>query len=88
MERSSPPGYSGNGGIVLTDEPYGDFEVALEMNNDFGLDSGLSFGVRMAKPGRRGRLPRRGNLMGIYGEDWADGPASATIASTVRPTEL
>ena len=31
----------GNGGIVITDEQFGDFEVALEMNNDFGPDSGL-----------------------------------------------
>src|SRR5262245_28497374 len=31
----------GNGGIVITDKQYGDFEVALEMKNDFGPDSGL-----------------------------------------------
>jgi hypothetical protein len=31
----------GNGGIVITDEHFGDFEVVLEMNNDFGPDSGL-----------------------------------------------
>ena len=31
----------GNGGIVITDEQFGDFEVVLEMNNDFGPDSGL-----------------------------------------------
>lgn len=31
----------GNGGIVITDAHYGDFEVVLEMNNDFGPDSGL-----------------------------------------------
>src|ERR1041384_3909318 len=31
----------GNGGIIITDEQFGDFEVALEMNNDFGPDSGL-----------------------------------------------
>src|SRR5262245_34635117 len=24
----------GNGGIILTDEPFGDFEIELEMNND------------------------------------------------------
>src|SRR5215213_807344 len=29
----------GNGGIIITDQQYGDFEVSLEMNNDFGLDS-------------------------------------------------
>ena len=31
----------GNGGIVITEKAYGDFEVALEMNNDYGPDSGL-----------------------------------------------
>src|SRR5437763_10355468 len=31
----------GNGGIIITDEKYGDFEIVLEMNNDFGPDSGL-----------------------------------------------
>ena len=31
----------GNGGIIITDKAYGDFEVVLEMNNDFGPDSGL-----------------------------------------------
>ena len=31
----------GNGGILITDKQFGDFEIALEMNNDFGPDSGL-----------------------------------------------
>jgi hypothetical protein len=31
----------GNGGIVITEKEYGDFEVALEMRNDDGPDSGL-----------------------------------------------
>ena len=31
----------GNGGLILTEEEFGDFEVVLEMNNDFGPDSGL-----------------------------------------------
>src|SRR5262245_48883494 len=31
----------GNGGIILTDKTYGNFEVILEMKNDFGPDSGL-----------------------------------------------
>jgi hypothetical protein len=31
----------GNGGILITDEQFGDFEVVLEMKNDFGPDSGL-----------------------------------------------
>lgn len=60
----------GNGGIVLTDETYGDFEVALEMNNDFGLDSGLF--LRSTENGRAYQAMidynPGGNLMGIYGE--------------------
>ncbi|MCB1208218.1 MAG: DUF1080 domain-containing protein [Verrucomicrobiales bacterium] len=31
----------GNGGLLITDAEYGDVEVSLEMNNDFGPDSGL-----------------------------------------------
>src|SRR4051794_9137597 len=31
----------GNGGIVITDKKYKNFEVVIEMNNDFGPDSGL-----------------------------------------------
>jgi hypothetical protein len=38
MVRMDVPG---NGGLLLTDEPYVEFEVELEMNNDFGPDSGL-----------------------------------------------
>lgn len=60
----------GNGGIVLTDKSYGDFEVVLEMNNDFGPDSGL-----FLRSDDRGRCYQAmidfhagGNLMGVYGE--------------------
>ncbi|MBM3881017.1 MAG: DUF1080 domain-containing protein [Verrucomicrobia bacterium] len=60
----------GNGGIILTDEEFGDFEVALEMNNDFGPDSGLF--LRSTENGRAYQAMidyhGRGNLMGIYGE--------------------
>src|SRR5438270_1013052 len=31
----------GNGGIIATGKLYGDFEIALEMRNDDGPDSGL-----------------------------------------------
>jgi len=44
----------GNGGIFLTDEQFGDFEVVLETNNDFGPDSGLS-----SAPTRKARAIRR-----------------------------
>ena len=60
----------GNGGIVITDKPYGDFEVALEMRNDFGPDSGLF--LRSTEKGQAYQAMidyhGSGNLMGIYGE--------------------
>lgn len=60
----------GNGGIIITDEAFGDFEVALEMNNDFGPDSGLF--LRGTEDGKAYQAMidyhGRGNLMGIYGE--------------------
>ena len=30
-----------NGGLLITEDQFGDFEVVLEMNSDFGPDSGL-----------------------------------------------
>jgi hypothetical protein len=31
----------GNGGLFMTDRTYTDFEIAVDMRNDFGMDSGL-----------------------------------------------
>lgn len=60
----------GNGGIIITEEQFGDFEVALEMNNDFGPDSGLF--LRSTEDGRAWQAMidyhAGGNLMGVYGE--------------------
>lgn len=60
----------GNGGIVITDEKFGDFEVALEMRNDFGPDSGLF--LRSTEDGKcfQAMIDYHGggNLMGVYGE--------------------
>ncbi len=60
----------GNGGIVITEKPYGDFEVALEMNNDDGPDSGLF--LRSTDTGKCYQAMidyhKGGNLMGVYGE--------------------
>jgi hypothetical protein len=60
----------GNGGIVITDKQYGDFEIALEMKNDFGPDSGLF--LRSSEDGKCYQAMidyyPSGNLMGIYGE--------------------
>jgi hypothetical protein len=60
----------GNGGILVTDRAYGDFEVTLEMRNDFGPDSGLF--LRSTEKGEAYQAMidyhAGGNLMGIYGE--------------------
>lgn len=60
----------GNGGIIITDKQYGDFEVVLEMNNDDGPDSGLF--LRSSDTGKCYQAMidyhKGGNLMGIYGE--------------------
>lgn len=60
----------GNGGIIITDQEYGNFEVALEMKNDYGPDSGLF--LRSTEKGQCYQAMvdyhNGGNLMGIYGE--------------------
>jgi hypothetical protein len=60
----------GNGGIIVTDKKYKNFEVVLEMKNDFGLDSGLF--LRSTEDGKAYQAMidyyDKGNLMGIYGE--------------------
>lgn len=38
--EQDPPG-SGNGGILMTDKKYSDFEITLELNPDWGVDSGV-----------------------------------------------
>ena len=60
----------GNGGIILTDKAYGDFEVALEMRNDFGPDSGLFLRSNEKGQAYQAMIDYHsgGNLMGIYGE--------------------
>jgi hypothetical protein len=40
--EQDPPG-SGNGGIFLSDEKFGDFEFEYEMNPDWGIDTGIFF---------------------------------------------
>ncbi|MCI0639511.1 MAG: DUF1080 domain-containing protein [Gemmataceae bacterium] len=60
----------GNGGIVITERKFKNFEVALEMNNDDGPDSGLF--LRSTEDGKCYQAMidyhKGGNLMGIYGE--------------------
>jgi len=60
----------GNGGIIITDKKYKNFEVVLEMKNDFTIDSGLF--LRSTEDGKCYQAMidyhSKGNLMGIYGE--------------------
>src|SRR5262249_15775775 len=60
----------GNGGIVLTDKAYGDFEVVLEMKNDFGPDSGLFLRSNDKGQAYQAMIDYypKGNLRGIDGE--------------------
>jgi hypothetical protein len=65
----------GNGGLLITDKHYGDFEIVLEMKNDFGPDSGLF--LRSTEKGQAYQAMidyhNDGNLMGIYGEGLSGG---------------
>lgn len=60
----------GHGGILLTDKRYKDFEVYLEINPDFGCDSGLF--LRSNSNGQAYQVMldyvEGGNIGGIYGE--------------------
>lgn len=80
----------GNGGIVLTDEQFGDFEVSVEMNNDFGLDSGLF--LRSTEDGKAWQAMidyhGRGNLMGIYGEGLGGRPGVSNFRFDGSPEKI
>ena len=71
----------GDGGILITDEKYGDVEVILEMNNDFGIDSGLF--LRSTENGTAYQALidycPNGNLMGIYGEGFRRLPSAERL---------
>jgi Domain of Unknown Function (DUF1080) len=60
----------GNGGIIITEKLYGDYEVALEMKNDFGPDSGLFLRSNDKGQAYQAMIDYYpgGNLMGVYGE--------------------
>jgi hypothetical protein len=80
----------GNGGIIITDEQFGDFEVALEMNNDFGPDSGLF--LRSTEDGRAYQAMidyhAKGNLMGIYGEGLGGKPSVRNFSFLDKVTDI
>lgn len=80
----------GNGGIIITDEQFGDFEVALEMNNDFGPDSGLF--LRSTEDGQAYQAMidyhKGGNLMGVYGEGLGARPNVLNFKFLDKVTEI
>src|SRR5215208_1342687 len=80
----------GNGGIIITEKEYGDFEVALEMNNDDGPDSGLF--LRSTDTGKCYQAMidyhKGGNLMGIYGEGIGGKPHVQNFSFLKDVTEI
>jgi hypothetical protein len=81
----------GNGGIIITDKHYGDFEVALEMKNDFGPDSGLF--LRSTEDGKAYQAMidyyPNGNLMGLYGEGLPGGqPNIRNFSFLGKPSKI
>ncbi|RYD38131.1 MAG: DUF1080 domain-containing protein [Verrucomicrobiaceae bacterium] len=80
----------GNGGLIVTDEAFGDFEVKVEMNNDFGPDSGLF--LRSTEDGKAWQAMidyhAGGNLMGIYGEGLGGVPHIRNYSFTDKVTEI
>jgi hypothetical protein len=79
-----------NGGILITEKEYGDFEIALEMNNDFGPDSGLF--LRSSDTGKCYQAMidyhANGNLMGIYGEGIGGKPHVRNFDFGMKVTEI
>jgi hypothetical protein len=80
----------GNGGIIITDEAFGDFEIAFEMNNDFGPDSGLF--LRSTEDGKAWQAMidyhADGNLMGVYGEGIGGKPSVRNYSFGSKVTEI
>jgi len=80
----------GNGGLIITDAQFGDFEVKLEMRNDFGPDSGLF--LRSTEDGKAWQAMidyhSGGNLMGIYGEGLGARPNVSNFNFKDKVTEI
>jgi hypothetical protein len=80
----------GNGGIIITDRKFKNFEVTLEMNNDYGPDSGLF--LRSTEDGKCYQAMidyhAGGNLMGIYGEGIGGKPHIANFNFLKQVTDI
>ncbi len=79
-----------NGGIILTDKTYADFEVIVEMQNDYGPDSGL-----FLRSNDRGQAYQymvdyhdKGNLAGVYGEGLSGGIHHRNFDLGAEPTDF
>lgn len=81
----------GNGGLVITDKnSYKDFEVALEMNNDFGPDSGLFLRCTEDGTAYQCNIDYRtdGTLGGIYGEGLGGNPNIENFLFSDNPNQI
>jgi len=80
----------GNGGIIITDRQYGNFEVVLEMKNDYGPDSGLF--LRSTERGQAYQAlidyHAGGSLMGVYGEGLSGGISVYNFTLGENPSEI
>ena len=88
--EQDPPG-SGNGGILLTDRKFGNFELSLEMKPSWGIDSGVF--LRGNDKGQCIQMTvdyyNGGNIGHFYGEQtgaWA--PRAFSIKGNEREGEL
>ena len=70
-----------NGGIIITDKQYGDFEVIVEMKNDYGPDSGLF--LRSTERGVAYQYlvdyHGGGSIAGLYGEGFRQGNSKVLL---------
>ena len=80
----------GNGGIIITDKKFKNFEVVLEMNNDFGPDSGLFLRCNDKGQCYQAMIDyhANGNLMGIYGEGIGGQPNVANFNFLDKVTDI
>jgi hypothetical protein len=81
----------GNGGLLVTDKLYGDYEIVLEMNNDFGPDSGLFLRCTDNGSAYQAMIDyyKGGNLMGLYGEaDLKANPAVRNFSFLDTPDKI
>lgn len=80
----------GNGGILITDQMFSDFEVVLEMNNDYGPNSGLY--LRSTEDGVAYQAlidyHPNGNVGGVYGEGMGGDPHVRNFNFLERPDQI